>query len=206
MLISDAEKHEIENAITEAETKTSGEIVTVIARASEGYYYIPYMWAALIALIVPWPLIYRTWTPVQDIFLIQLAVFAALSLILHYPSLRYALVPRSVMRNRAHQLAMQQFFAQDIYTTTGHTGVLLFVSVAERYAEIVVDSAIHAKVPEQEWEGIIAKLTADIGSSHAGEGLVEAIRRIGDHLAIHFPPDAAKENLLPNHLVVLDAE
>ncbi len=123
MLISDAEKLDIENAITDAENKTSGEIVTVIIRASAGYYYIPYMWAALSALIVPWPLIHWTWTPVQDIFLIQLAVFAALALILHYPSLRYALVPRSVMRSRAHQFAMQQFFAQDIYTTAGHTGV-----------------------------------------------------------------------------------
>ena len=206
MLISDAEKLDIENAITKAENKTSAEIVAVIASASAGYYYVPYMWAALIALAVPWPLIHWTWMPVQTIYVIQLGVFAALALLLHYPTLRFALVPRSVMRNRAHQRAMQQFVAQDIYTTKGHTGVLLFVSVAERYAEIVVDSEVHQHVPNEEWKDIIDKLTAHIGCGQAAKGLIEAIRRIGDHLAEHFPPSAAKENLLPNHLVMLDAE
>jgi putative membrane protein len=144
--------------------------------------------------------------PVQSIYIIQLAVFAGLTLILHYPDLRYALVPRGVMRNRAHQRAMQQFFAQDIYTTTGHTGVLLFIAVAERYAEIVVDSDVHQKVPNEEWKMIIDQLTADIGHGRAVQGLIDSIGRIGEHLAAHFPPSAAKENLLPNHLVVLDAE
>jgi putative membrane protein len=205
-MISDAEKLDVENAITKAENKTSAEIVAVIARASGGYYYVPYMWGALISLAVPWPLIHWTWMPVQTIYLIQLGVFAGLALVLNYPPLRFALVPRSVMKKRAHQRAMQQFVAQDIYTTAGHTGVLLFVSVAERYAEIVVDCEVHAHVPDEEWKGIIDGLTADIGRGQPAKALVEAIRRIGEHLAAHFPPSAAKENLLPNHLVMLDAE
>ena len=202
-MISHAERLAVEKAIGEAERNTSGEIVAVIARASGGYHYVPYLWGALAALIVPWPLIYWTWMPVQEIYLIQLAVFALLALVLHYEPLRLALVPRTVMRQRAHARAMQQFVAQDIYTTPGHTGVLLFVSVAERYAEIVADAGIHAKVPDTEWKDIIAKLTAKIGNGNAGEGLVQAIQRIGEHLAAHFPPSASKQNLLPNHLVVL---
>ena len=206
MIISETEKLDIENAITKAENKTSAEIVAVIARASAGYHYIPYMWGALIALAVPWPLIHWTWMPVQTVYVIQLAVFAVLTLMLHLPALRFALVPRSIMRKRAHQRAMQQFVAQDIYTTAGHTGVLLFVSAAERYAEIVVDYEVHQKVPDEEWKAIIDKLTAEIGSGRPVNGLLDAIGRIGEHLTQHFPPSAAKENLLPNHLVMLDAE
>ncbi len=205
-MISDAEKLEIEKAIGEAEQNTSGEIVAVIARASGGYYYVPYLWGALIALLVPWPLIYWTWMPVQEIYLIQLIVFAVFALVLHYQPLRFALVPRAIMRQRAHTRAMQQFFARDIYTTPGHTGVLLFVSAAERYAEIVTDAGIHAKVPDTEWEDIVKQLTAEIGGGNAGQGLVRAIRRIGEHLAAHFPPPADKQNLLPNHLVMLGTE
>jgi putative membrane protein len=205
-VISEAERLDIENAITKAENKASAEIIVVIARASAGDYYIPYMWGALIALAAPWPLIHWTWMPVQSIYVIQLAVFAGATLILHYPDLRFALVPRSVMRNRAHQRARQQFFAQNIYTTAGHTGVLLFISVAERYAEIVVDSAVHEKVPNDEWKTIIDKLTGEISRGLPVNGLIEAIASIGEHLAAHFPPCAAKENLLSNHLVMLDAE
>ncbi|MGA7328772.1 MAG: hypothetical protein WBX25_30885 [Rhodomicrobium sp.] len=197
---------EVEKAIAEAEKHTSGEILAVIAPASGGYYYVPYLWASLIALLVPWPFIYWTWMPVQEIYLIQLAAFAALALILHYPPLRFALVPKRLARQRAHQRAMQQFVAQDIYTTPGHTGVLLFISIAERYAEIVADAAIHAKVPDSEWEAIIGKLTAEIGGGNGGRGLVDAIRRVGEHLAEHFPAPPTKRDLLPNHLVMLRAE
>jgi len=156
--------------------------------------------------VVPWPLIYWTWLPEETIYLIQLAVFAALAAALHYEPLRLMFVPRSVMRQRAHRRAMQQFFSQNIYTTPGHTGVLLFVSVAEHYAEIVTDAAIAAKVPETEWKDIVAKLTADIGSGNAAKGLVQAIHRVGEHLAAHFPAPPDKPNLLPNHLVMLNAE
>jgi putative membrane protein len=205
-MISEADKLEIEKAIGEAEKSTSGEIVAVVARASGGYYYVPYLWGALAALIAPWPLIYWTWMPVEEIYLIQLAVFAALAFVLHHEPLRFMLVPRTVMRQRAHRRAMQQFVAQNIYTAPGHTGVLLFVSVAERYAEIVTDAGIHAKVPDTEWQDIVAKLTAGIGGGNAGKGMAEAILRVGEHLAAHFPAPACKPNALPNHLVMLNGE
>ncbi len=205
-MISHGDKLAVEKAIGEAEQNTSGEIVAVITRASGGYYYVPYLWGAIAALIVPWPLIYWTWMPVQEIYLIQLAVFALLAFVLHYEPFRFALVPRTVMRQRAHARAMQQFVAQNIYTTPGHTGVLLFVSAAERYAEVVTDAGILAKVPDTEWKDIIAKLTAEIGNGNAGEGLVKAIRRIGDHLKAHFPAVAGKRNILPNHLVMLNTD
>jgi putative membrane protein len=205
-MISESDRLAVEKAIGDAESNTSGEIVAVVAPASGGYYYVPYLWGALAALLVPWPLIYWTWMPVQEIYLIQLAVFAVLAAVLHWQPLRFALVPGPVMRQRAHRRAMQQFFAQDIYTTPGHTGVLLFVSAAERYAEIVTDAGIHAKVPDSEWKDIIASLTADIGKGNAGQGLVQAINRIGMHLSEHFPCTADKQNLLPNHLVVLSSD
>ena len=39
---------------------------------------------------------------------------------------------------------MKQFLSRNIHVTTARTGVLLFVSLAERYAEIVADSGINA--------------------------------------------------------------
>ena len=205
-MISEAERLDVENAITKAENKTSAEIVAVIARAAASYHYVPYMWGALIALAVPWPLIHRTWMPVQNIYVLQIAVFAAVTLLLHFPDLRYLLVPWSIKQARAHALALQQFYAQDIYTTEGHTGVLLFVAVVERHAEIVVDRGLHQKIPNEEWQKIIDQLTFDIGHERPAKGLVDAVNRIGDLLAEHFPPGAVKENVLSNHLVILDAE
>ena len=74
-LFSPEERATIEAAITKAERKTSGEIIVVAATASAGYFAYALMWAALLALLVPWPLIYLTNWPVEHIYLAQLAVF-----------------------------------------------------------------------------------------------------------------------------------
>ena len=73
-LFSAEERASIEAAITKAESKTSGEIIVVVATASAGYFAYALMWAALLALLVPWPLIYFTNWPVEHIYLAQLGV------------------------------------------------------------------------------------------------------------------------------------
>ena len=204
-LVTKAEADQIAAAISAAEQKTSGEIVAMITAESASYYYAPVLWAALAALVMPWPLIHWTWWRIQDIYLLQIAVFFALAVLLNWRRLRFALVPRSVKSARAHRRAVEQFLAQNMHTTAGRTGVLIFVSVAERYAEIIADAGIHKLVPETEWTAIVNKLTADIGDDKAGDGFVAAIESVGHRLAEHFPPGSGPTNQLPNHLIVLPA-
>ena len=202
-LVAESDRRLVADAITQAERATSGEIVAVIAPESSRYLHVPFLWAALAALAVPWPFVFWTWWPIQHIYLLQLAVFAALVVALMPRTVRLALVPRSVKHARAHQRAVEQFLAQNLHTTVGRTGVLLFVSVDERFAEILADAAIHAKVPEGVWQAIVADLTDHIGKGRPGEGLVRAIAAVGEHLARHFPPDAHNPHALSNHLIVL---
>ncbi|MEQ1672080.1 MAG: TPM domain-containing protein [Hyphomicrobium sp.] len=203
-IFSDQERTRISNAISAAENKTSGEIVAVVTDASDAYHYVPFLWAALAALIVPWPLIHFTWMKVQWIFLIQLLVFLALIAALWPRRIRTALVPRSIRNAHAHRRAAEQFLVQNLHTTAGRTGVLIFVSVAERHAEILADRGIDAKVPPGTWQEIVDSLTREISLGHPAEGFVQAIERTGQHLSQHFPPGSRDPNELPNHLIVLD--
>ena len=82
--------------------------------------------------------------------------------------------------------------------------VLIFVSVAERHAEIVADTAIHDRVPKGTWESIVARLTMAFANRQPVEGFVVAIDEVGNHLATHFPPGSCDANELPDHLIVLD--
>ncbi len=202
-LFSDDECARIAAAISAAERRTSGEIVAVVTDASDSYHYVPFLWAALAALIVPWPLIHFTWITVQWIYLIQLLVFLILLACLWPLSIRTKLVPKSLRNAHAHRRATEQFLVQNLHTTDGRTGVLLFVSIAERHAEILADNAIHAMVAEGTWQEIVNALTREITVGHAADGFVQAIERIGHHLAQHFPPGANDPNELPNHLIVL---
>ncbi|WP_245256677.1 TPM domain-containing protein [Hyphomicrobium denitrificans] len=201
--ISSTDAERISEAITNAERTTSGEIVAVIADQSSRYDHIPLMWAALLALIVPWPLIYFTWMKVQIIFLIQLVVFLALFFLAWHPKVRMALVPRSILRANTRRRAAEQFLAQNLHTTTGRTGVLIFVSLAEQRVDIIADSGIDQRVPKGTWQSIVDEFTSEIGAGKATDGFVHAIERIGVHLSEHFPPGSIDPNELPDHLIVL---
>lgn len=203
MLLSAEEADRISKAITQAERKTSGEIVAVVADRSSSYAYVPLMWAALAALLAPWPLIHFTWMKVQWIYLIQLLVFLILVAALWPWPVRMRLVPKSARDMYVRRRATEQFLAQNLHTTQGRTGVLIFVSVAEHRAEILADTGIDARVPSGTWQTIVNRMTDDFGDGRAADGFVNAIVAIGAHLAEHFPPGAVDANELPDHLIVL---
>lgn len=203
-LFTEDEAQRVADEITAVEKKTAGEIVAVVAGESSSYLHAPFLWAAVIALLVPWPLIYLTWWPMQWVYFGQLVVFALLVAAFWPRQMRTMLVPRSIKHQRAHRRAVEQFMVQNLTTTRNRTGVLIFVSIAERYAEIIPDTGISAKVPAETWQGIVDKLTDDIGDGRAAEGFVTAIRAVGGPLAAHFPPGSDQPPQLPNHLIVID--
>ena len=203
-LFSASEEERISAAIAAAERKTSGEIVAVVADSSDSYLYVPFMWAALAALLIPWPLIHFTWVTVQWIFVVQLLVFLVLLALLWPKHIRTLLIPKSIRTRHAHRRATEQFIVQNLYTTEGRTGVLIFVSVAERHAEILADKGIDEHVAPGTWQEIVDDLTSHISDGKAADGFVNAIERSGKYLAQHYPPGRANPNELPDHLIVLN--
>jgi putative membrane protein len=196
-MITQADKDRVAEAIRTAETKTSGEIFCVIAHQASDYRLVPLAWAALAALVVPAPLIYLTLWPASLIYLVQLVVL----IVLAQPAIRFHVVPRRAKHERAHALAMRQFFAQGLDRTEQRTGVLIFASAAEHYAEIVADAGINAKVTPEVWRQAIDVLIAGIKDGRAGDGFVAAVEQCGTVLAAHFPPGALNRDELPNKLV-----
>ena len=128
------------------------------------------MWAALLALLVPWPLIYLTNWPVEHIYLAQLGVFLLGAVLMQWEALRFAIVPNSIKRARAHQKAVEQFLAQNLHTTKGRTGVLIYVSFAEHYAEVIADDGIYKKVPQETWNGVVNTSPRISGEGSARKG------------------------------------
>jgi putative membrane protein len=82
--------------------------------------------------------------------------------------------------------------------------VLIFVSAAERYAEVIADIQIHEKVAKSRWQGIVDRLLSAMSENRPAEGLIEAVHAAGELLAEHFPPGSADPDELPNHLIILE--
>jgi putative membrane protein len=174
----------------------------VLAASSSGYAYVPILWATLLALLAPWPLIDFTQWSVQRIFLLQLVVFIVAGFIFSWMPLRLALVPRAVRRVRAHQAALEQFVIRHVTHTRNRCGILIFVSIAEHYARVIADEGIAQKVSNAEWQAAIDVLIGHIRDGRVTAGFVAAIQRCGDVLAAHAPPDGSADEL-PDRLYVL---
>jgi len=200
-MIPEPDKARVSAAIRKAESDTAGEIFCVIARHSSDYRLVPLAWAASIALLAPLPLIYLTRWSAAVIYLSQLTVFLVAAIALSHPKLRFHIVPRQARHDRAHAEAMRQFFAQGLDKTEHRTGVLIFASTGERYAEIVADAGINEKVGPEVWDEAVNALVTAIKAGRPADGFVAAIERCGAVLAAHFPPGALKRHELPDKLL-----
>jgi putative membrane protein len=200
-MIAEPDKTRISAAIQKAESRTAGEIFCIVARHSSDYRLVPVAWAAAIALFAPLPFIYLTNWSAAVIYLWQLVAFAFAAIALSHPKLRFHIVPRRAKHDRAHAEAMRQFLAQGLDKTEHRTGVLIFASTAERYAEIVADTGINEKVAPEVWDDAVNALVTAIKAGRPADGFVAAIERCGAVLATHFPPGALKRDELPDKLL-----
>jgi putative membrane protein len=202
MPLTEHDRTAIAAAIREAEKRTCGQIVCVLARSSSDYSAVPIEWAAVLALIAPWPLIYFTQLSVQRIFLLQIAVFILAALILSWSPLRMALVPRAVRRARAHRGAIEQFFLRGLANTRHRCAVLIFASMAEHYARIVADEGVASKVGQSEWQAAVDELIRHMRDGQIAEGFIAAVECCGTVLAAHAPPVDPPDEL-PDRIFVL---
>lgn len=202
------EDHErIAAAIRQAEARTAGEIYCVVARASADYFFAAAFFATVGALagslLAAW-LAEIAWIAIRlpQFILLQVAgVTAVWALLWFVPSLRLAFVPRRLRYWRAHENALRQFYARNVHITQARTGVLLFVSLAERYATVIADEGINRHVEQGRWNGIVGELAQSARRQRLAEGFVAAVEAVGALLATHVPPAEDDRNELDDHVV-----
>src|ERR1700688_993884 len=146
MSISKEDHERIATAIHSAEARTSGEIVCVLAQTSSHATALPVLIAAVVSLTMPWLLMTFTAMTFYRILSLQILAFLAALIPLCLPRVRVALMPRKARRAIAHRVAMEQFTSRGIGQRKNGAGVLIFVSLAERYARIITDDEIAARV------------------------------------------------------------
>ena len=203
MTISAQDRERISAAIRAAEAKTSGEIVCVLARVSADAVSLPILIAAALALALPWLLVATTEMTVTRILLLQIAVFVVLAAVLCLPPVRVALLPRAARRAVAYRMAREQFVSRGLARKKDRTGVLIFVSLAERYARIIADEGIASRVPQSEWQGAVDTLTGHMHDGRIAEGFISAIDQCSRALAAHFPRTEASRDELPDRIYLI---
>ncbi|GMG87572.1 TPM domain-containing protein [Biformimicrobium ophioploci] len=193
----------VADTIREAEQQTDAEIVTVLAHRADSYYYIPALWAAVIALLsAPLLRLLPFWIEDWEQILLQWLIFIVLSLVFRWQPILMHLIPRSVKYWRAESLARRQFLEQELHHTEGRLGLLIFVSEAEHYVEIMADQGLAEHIKNERWQKIVEDLILAIHENRTDSGFIRCIEQCGELLR-EAAPLTHEKNELPNHLVIL---
>lgn len=201
--MDEQDRQAIADAVREAEGQTAGEIVVMIDRAAGSYRTVPVVMALTLALLVPWPLLAMTETSAPRIFLIQLICAVLLLATLLWYGRGGRFVPAFIKRRRAHEVALREFTARGLSRTRQRTGVLLYIAIQERYAEIIADSGIDGRVEQAVWDEIVEAVVIAGRDDRLREGVVTAVRAIGAVLANHAPRSPDDIDELPNSVILL---
>jgi putative membrane protein len=201
--LTPVERERISAAIRAAEATTSGEIYVVVARSADDHRLVPILWAALVALPLPWPLHLLTDLSTTLILWLQAAAFVGLAFVLSHDAVRRLVVPAAMAAEATRRAAETLFLAHGVHLTEARTGVLIYVALAERRVEIVADAGINAKVDQVAWDKLAQDIVEAARIGRLVDGLVAAIEGAAAHLARHFPPAALNRNELPDQVVEL---
>ena len=185
--LSSEEHTRIHAAVADVERRTSAAFALAIVPVSDRYLLHPIVWGAIIGLAATG--VVALVKPALGIgagFLIDAVVFVALSLVLDWLPLRLLIVPRRIKHNHARQLAYREFAAH-IASAKQRNSVLFFVSLGERYVEILADREIHARVAEGTWDKLVADFIAAVKAGRLVEGFVAAVESCGALLETHYP-------------------
>lgn len=209
-------------AVTAAEAGTDGEIVTIVARRSDGYHDVALQYAllglvlTLIVFVAAPDLAHRIeavfhdpWAdrapraPFMVALFVPVLVFLAIRLAMGSRPLRMALTPAGTKTRRVRRQALALFRAGAEKRTIARTGVLLYLSLDEHRAELIADSSIHSRVPAETWGAAMAALVAATHDGRPGDGMAAAVHQIGVVLSEHFPRSEGDVNELPDRLIEL---
>ena len=98
---------------------------------------------------------------------------------------------------------MEQFKIRGLGQRKDRAGILIFVSIAERYARIVADDEIASRVSQSEWQAAVDALVAHMRDGRIVDGFTAAIDECGSHLAKHFPATAASSRAAPDRIYLI---
>lgn len=223
MRLSETDHERVSAAVAAAEARSDGEIVTIVAPRSDAYHDVGLHYAVLLMLFVPvwFAVVPQGWIDwavgaflgwgaelsrplVMTYMFVKLALaFLLVWLLFKWMKLRMALTPKGTKNRRVRRRAVELFRVAAERRTKGRTGILLYLSLLERRAEIVADEAIHSKVELEVWGEAMAALIAEVKAGRPGEGMARAVEKIGDVLAACLPASHENPNELPDRLIEL---
>ena len=218
-LFTNEQRQRVDQAVANAESGTSTEIVPVVATASGRYDRaedIIGLWLAIVTSVLlwiwlrptdgqgSWSEITRTWQIVTLIGSIVLAFLLGAGLGSKIGWLRRLFTPRSEMRDEVNRRAREVFFDNRIHHTVGATGLLLYVSLFEHIAVVLADQDVVDRIGQTALDELCAELTNGLRCENPIDAFCGVLASAGERLTTVLPRAEDDINELADGLIVLD--
>jgi putative membrane protein len=187
-----AEHQRIDAAMAAIKSDTAADLCVVVTRVSDRYPLYPITWASIGAITLGALIsLFRPETASRIVIEFQLCFLIVMTLLLDWLPLRLSVVPEHVKHAHAWQLAHREFNAHTIANPKQPHRILLFVSLGERYVEIVADHETHAMAPDGAWTEIVERFLANVKAGRVADGVLDAIASCGAILKKCHPTQAS---------------
>src|SRR5712692_1097710 len=139
--------------VREIEKDTDAEIVIVVRARSGSYHHADYLFGALVAFVgllfvLFSPFEFHTyWIPVDVIVLFAVGAFLSS----RSWAIRRLLTTKRFRANAARAGAAAMFYEAGIANTHAENGLLIYLSLLERKAEVIADRGILKALPALKW-------------------------------------------------------
>lgn len=204
MFLSKAEKEIISKKIEIFEEKSGAELVAVISKRSTDYRYIQIFLNICAIFLISLIIVFFTSFSIMQLLQIQLFCFVSLFLLFEkFDNLILYILPKNYKKEKAFQSAQKQFYNLGLHKTKTKQAIMFFVSLDEKYAEIITDSQISKKISNDYWEKIIEDFIKDVRNSTLSNAYLNVIDSCSSILIEKFPIQENDENELPNEVIEL---
>jgi len=101
------------------------------------------------------------------------------------------------------QRALQVFANLHLWDTEERNGVLIYLLLADRAVEIVVDRGAHRNIDTHHWQQICRAMEAEFRAGRYQEGIAGGIAAVTELMAAQFPPTHNPEHPHPDSPLVI---
>jgi putative membrane protein len=200
--LTDESKAALSDAVRAVERASSAELVVAVRPRSGPYLHADLAAAILAGLAALAFLLYSRWTFGWQWFLIDPILAGTLAGLLASRSRlwRGLLTPAETRQRWVQRAARSAFVERRVHGTSGRTGILLYISLLEREAAVVVDIGVEALAATDAWRAGVAEIEDAVRGGASGKEVAATIRDLAAVLGPALERSAADVDELPNEV------
>ncbi|PYQ61411.1 MAG: hypothetical protein DMF53_15150 [Acidobacteria bacterium] len=195
-------KAALAEAVRAVESCSSAELVIAVRHRTGSYLHSDLLFGILagiaaLAFLLFSPTVFApVWILIDPIVVGVLAGFLAS----WSSGLRRSFTPLAVRRQRVETAARSTLVERRVHGTSGRTGILLYISVLEREAALVVDVGVEALAAMDGWKTAVEEIETAVRNKEDGVAVAARLRGLATLLSSALVRGADDVNELPDEV------